>query len=65
MQEVEKIFLFQVQRWDLVTKNNQLLKLPVNKYDESLKNFMKIKDQVKFKEYKIFDYRISDQLILK
>ena len=41
MQEVEKIFLFQVQRWDLVTKNNQLLKLPVNKYDESLKNFMK------------------------
>ena len=38
---------------DLVTKNNQLLKLPVNKYDESLKNFMKIKDQVKFKEYKI------------
>ena len=23
------------------------------------------KDQVKFKEYKIFDYRISDQLILK
>ena len=41
------------------------IKITYKKYDESLINFMKIKEQVKFKEYKIFDYRIVDQLILK
>ena len=62
MQEVEKIFLFQVQRWDLVTKNNQLLKLPVNKYDESLKNFMKIKIRLNLKNIKFLIIELAINL---
>tara|TARA_B100001027_G_scaffold26963_1_gene15910 strand:- start:441 stop:1100 length:660 start_codon:yes stop_codon:yes gene_type:complete len=63
--EIDKFYLFESRRWDLKTIENQIIKLPVKDYKESLKNFLDIKNQVKFKKYKIFDYRIKDQLILK
>ena len=46
-------------------KKNQLIKLPTNDYLKSLENFLVLKDQVNFDKYRTFDYRISDQLILK
>ena len=48
-----------------MTDNNQLIKLPINNYKQSLINFMELKNQVNFKKYKTFDYRIKNQLILK
>ena len=60
-----KILFIRDKRWDLETIENQTIKLPVKDYKESLKNFLSIKNQDKFKKYKIFDYRIKDQLILK
>ena len=63
--EIEKFYLFESKRWDLETIENQTIKLPVKDYKESLKNFLYIKNQDKFKKYKIFDYRIKNQLILK
>ena len=49
----------------IVPPAESIIKLPVKDYKESLKNFLSIKNQDKFKKYKIFDYRIKDQLILK
>ena len=63
--QIKTFFLFESKRWDIVTKTNQTIKLPIKNYRESLKNFMEIKEQVNFEKYKIFDYRIVDQLILK
>ena len=63
--EIKKFYYFKSNRWDIVTKKNQTIKLPVKNYDKSLKNFIEIKDQISFKKYKIFDYRINAQLILK
>ena len=54
-----------IKKWDLLTTKNQLIKLPIENYDKSLVNFMTLKDKINFTEYKIFDYRIKDQLILK
>ncbi len=65
LDNIQKFYLFETKRWDLLTQDNQLIKLPTNNYVESLKNFMDLKDQVNFTKYKIFDYRIKDQLILK
>ena len=56
---------FETQRWDLKTKNNQVIKLPSKKYTKSLENFLNLKSKNDFEKYRLFDYRISNQLILK
>ena len=63
--EIKTFYLFESKRWDLLTLKNQLIKLPINNYNKSLLNFISLKDQTNFEKYKIFDYRIKDQLILK
>ena len=63
--EIKKFFLFESKRWDLVTNKNQTIKLPVNNYAQSLENFLNIKEEANLKKFKIFDYRIKNQLIIK
>ena len=63
--EIKVFYLFESKRWDLVTNNNQTIKLPIKNYIKSLQNFVNLKNQSIFQKYEIFDYRISDQLILK
>ena len=63
--EIEKFYLFESKRWDIVTKDQQTIKLPIKNYEISLKNFINLKDQINFRKYKIFDYRINNQIILK
>ena len=62
---IESLYFFESRRWDLKTKKNQTIKLPIENYHKSLINFLDIKDKDNFAKYKIFDYRISNQLILK
>ncbi len=62
---IEKYTFYETKRWDLKTKNNKVIKLPSENYTKSLKSFLKLKDNNSFENYKLFDYRISNQLILK
>lgn len=63
--DIKKFYLFESKRWDIITLENQIIKLPIKNYDLSLKNFIKLKNQKNFRKYKTFDYRINNQLILK
>lgn len=63
--EIKTFYLFETGRWDLLTIKDQTIKLPISGYNVSLENFLDLKDQASFEKYKIFDYRIKDQLILK
>jgi hypothetical protein len=45
--------------------NKIIIKLPVENYIKSLKNFMYLMNEKNFEEFKLFDYRINNQLILK
>ena len=65
LDSIKKFYLFETNRWDLVTKKNQTIRLPAKDYIQSLENFIFLKDQDNFQKYKIFDYRINQQLILK
>ena len=56
---------FEIDRWDIEMSDKKILKLPTKNYTESLINFMSIKDKTNFEKYKIFDYRLNNQLILK
>ena len=62
---VKKYKFYATNRWDLETKNNQVIKLPSKNYTKSLKNFLNLKSKNDFEKYKLFDYRISNQLILR
>ena len=62
---IRSLQFFKSQRWDIITIEDQTIKLPTNEYKESLSNFLEIKNKDNFNRYKIFDYRIKDQLILK
>ena len=56
---------FKVNRWDIEMIDKKILKLPEKNYNKSLTNFMSIKDKTNFERYKIFDYRLNNQLVLK
>ena len=63
--QIKKYTLYETNRWDLLTKNNNMIKLPSKNYIESLKNYLNLQNKNDFRKYKIFDYRINNQLILK
>jgi len=58
-------YFFDAKRWDLETHNKTIIKLPSKNYTESLNDFVNLRKKDNFAKYKIFDYRINDQLILK
>ena len=62
---ITKYTFYETNRWDLETQNKQIIKLPSEDYIKSLKNYLKLKNKNDFEKYELFDYRISNQLILK
>ena len=62
---IKNFTLYESNRWDLETIDRKIIKLPLKNYIKSLENFLTIKGNKNFTKYKIFDYRIKDQLILK
>ncbi len=62
---VKNYYLFESNRWDLEIYDEKIIKLPSKNYNKSLKNFMSLKEENNFDKYKVFDYRINNQLILK
>ena len=63
--EVHTFNLFGLNRWDIEMRDKKIIKLPAENYNQNLKNFLDIKKNKNFDKYKIFDYRLKNQLILK
>ena len=63
--QIRKYRHYKVNRWDIEMANKKILKLPEKNYIEGLINFINLKDKTNFEKYKIFDYRLNNQLILK
>ena len=64
IKEIKSFYYFDIDRWDILLKNEKIVKLSTNKYIENLENFLQIYNNQNFDKYTIFDYRISGQLIL-
>ena len=62
--KVKYFHYYKIGRWDIILENQAVIKLPSNNYLDSLENFLSINEKSIFDKYKIFDYRIRDQLIL-
>ena len=63
--EFETIYFFPSNRWDILTANDILIKLPSDNTFKSLNLAYKIISQDKFKNKKIIDLRINGHLIIE
>lgn len=62
--QISSIYFFPSKRWDIKTKKEVLIKLPMNNIDQALKNAHKIINNKKFLDIKLIDLRIKNQVIL-
>ena len=62
--DIKSFHYFEIGRWDIILNDEKIIKLPKENYADILENFLLIKNDKSFDKYKIFDYRIKDQLIL-
>ena len=62
--ELKTLYFFQSNRWDILTNNDILIKLPLNNSLESLNLAYKIINNDNI-EKKIIDLRVKNHLIIK
>jgi cell division septal protein FtsQ len=63
--EIKTFYYFDIGRWDIVLKNEKVIKFPEKNYLDLLPNINLMLDDNNFSKYIIFDFRIKDQLILQ
>ena len=66
--EIELIKYFNyydIKRWDIILKDGKLIKLSSTNYEKSLKKFLSIYETENFKKFRVFDFRVNGQLIIK
>ena len=65
--EIKSLKHFDTKRWDIVLKTGRIIKLPSNKKEvkKSINKFITISKDKKFDQFKIFDFRVKNQLIIK
>ena len=63
-EEIESLYFFLSKRWDLELRNNIIIKLPNDNIKESLKLASEFLHNDEFKDIKIIDARIKNQIIL-
>ena len=64
---VDHFRYFEADRWDILLKDGKLIKLP-SEYDkskESINRFLSIYKKKNFKKFKVFDFRVKNQIIMK
>ena len=62
--QVKNLFFFPSKRWDIEFKNNKILKLPEKLTKEMLDDLFELMNDNNFKNIKIIDARIKNQIIL-
>jgi len=63
-QEIKNLYFFSSKRWDIELKNNILIKLSKNNTKASLKLVLEFLHGNEFKDIKMIDARITNQIIL-
>ena len=63
-EEIKNLYFFLSKRWDLELRNNIIIRLPNDNIKESLKLASEFLHNNEFKDIKIIDARIKNQIIL-
>jgi cell division protein FtsQ len=62
--EIKNLYFFSSNRWDLELKNNILIRLPENLDKDTLQFILDFLNNNKFKDIKIVDARVENQIII-
>ena len=62
---IKELNYHNIDRWDIVLKDNKIVKLPTESFESSIEKFISIYDKDNFNNFKIFDFRVNGQLILE
>ena len=63
--EIKAFYHFEIGRWDIILKNGKTIKFPKKNYLELMPKINQMLNDNNFSKYKVFDYRIKNQLILR
>jgi cell division septal protein FtsQ len=63
--KIKIFYYFDVGRWNIVLKNGKVIKFPEKKYQNVLPKINLMLEDNNFSKYKVFDFRINNQLILR
>ena len=62
--EISNLYLYKSNRWDIETRNGNLIKLPNNNIKEILNLYVRLSDEKKINQKTIVDFRQKNQIIL-
>jgi len=62
--EISNLYIFKSNRWDIETRNGNLIKLPKNNIKEILNLYVRMSNEKKINEKTIIDFRQKNQIIL-
>jgi len=62
---IKAFYYFDIGRWDVLLNDERVIKLPEVNYKRTLIEISLMLDDPNFSKFKIFDYRINNQLILQ
>ena len=62
---VKRFNYHDINRWDILLKDEKLIKLPADNYENSILKFLEIYEKNSFKKFRIFDFRIKNELIVR
>ena len=60
---ISSYYFFQINRWDLVTNNQKIIKLPSKGLKEAIKVANKLLNNQDFNKYSVIDLRINNKII--
>ena len=62
--EISNLYLYKSNRWDIETRNGNLIKLPKNNIKEILNLYVRMSNEKKINKETIIDFRQKNQIIL-
>ena len=62
--DIKRLYFFPSKRWDIEFKNKVLIKLPINNSIEALDTYFKVRNLSQFNNKKVFDMRVTNQIIV-
>ena len=65
VEKIKAFYYFDIGRWDIELKNGKVIKLPEKNYIDLMPKINLMLNDNNFSIYKVFDFRIKNQLILK
>ena len=62
--EISNLYVYKSNRWDIETRNGNLIKLPNNNIKEILNLYVRMSDEKKINQKTIVDFRQKNQIII-